>query len=288
MPHIQNRNEDELSEYSAMSTEKLQQLLRDHASKPEGKEELSTEALLDIMEVLAHRRQERNEGRTPEEALEEFRKYYENDEESAEIEREPVIRKKNFTTTKWFKGLVAAAAAVLLVFTGAMTAEGFGFGLWDTIVKWTQETIHFGYIFDGTQADPPSEDSAQVFEGLQNALDDYDITQKLVPQWMPKGYTETEVKVWDTPRQRQFVAQYQNGQKKIKIRIANHLDADSLQMEQSASVIEVYEKNGIKYYIIDNEDRLEIAWGVDSFECYISGSLSVEELKKMVDSIEKG
>lgn len=288
MPDIQNRNEDVLSEYSAMSTEKLQQLLREHASKPEGKEELSTETLLYIMEVLALRRQERNEGRNPEEALEEFRKYYEEDEESAEIEREPVIHKKNFTTTKWFKGLAAAAAVVLLIFTGSMTAKGFGFGLWDTIVKWTQETIHFGYIFNGTQVDPPSEDSAEVFKGLQDALDDYDITVKLVPQWIPAGYTETEVKVWDNPKQRQFLAQYQKGEKIIKIWIANYLTSDPLQIEQSASIIEVYEKNGIKYYIIDNEDRLEIAWGIDSFECYISGSLSVEELKKMVDSIEKG
>ena len=70
MPDTQNRNEDVFAKYNAMSTEELQQILREDASKPEGQEETSTEALFYIMEVLAQRRRARNEGKTPEEALE--------------------------------------------------------------------------------------------------------------------------------------------------------------------------------------------------------------------------
>ena len=73
MPDTQNRNEDVFAKYNAMSTEELQQILREDASKPEGQEETSTEALFYIMEVLAQRRRARNEGKTPEEALEVMR-----------------------------------------------------------------------------------------------------------------------------------------------------------------------------------------------------------------------
>ena len=103
MPGTQNRNEDVFAKYNAMSTEELQQILREDASKPEGQEETSTEALFYIMEVLAQRRRARNEGKTPEEALEAFHKYYEEDEVSSITEREPVVRKKNSTTPHWIQ-----------------------------------------------------------------------------------------------------------------------------------------------------------------------------------------
>ena len=45
MPENQNRNEDVFAKYSAMSTAQLQQILREDASKPEGQEETSVEAL---------------------------------------------------------------------------------------------------------------------------------------------------------------------------------------------------------------------------------------------------
>ena len=128
MPDTQNRNEDVFAKYNAMSTEELQQILREDASKPEGQEETSTEALFYIMEVLAQRRQARNEGRNPEEALEEFQKYYEEDDVSSQTERGPVvIRKKNSAAPNWIKRLVAVAAIVILIFSGTLTAKAFGF-----------------------------------------------------------------------------------------------------------------------------------------------------------------
>ena len=66
------------------------------------------------------------------------------------------------------------------------------------------------------------------------------------------------------------------------------MEDDPSQIEQSDSLVELYEVDDIKYYIIANNEQLRAAWVVDSFECYISGPLSVEELKQMINSIEKG
>ena len=288
MPDTQNRNEDVFAKYNAMSTEELQQILREDASKPEGQEETSTEALFYIMEVLAQRRRARNEGKTPEEALEAFHKYYEEEEESSKTEREPVVRKKNSTTPNWIKRLVAAAAIIILIFSGSITAKAFGFDLWEIIVKWTQETFHFGYLSDEPSKDGPDVKDTRVFEGLQAALDTYEINVPLIPSWIPEGYEETDIRTFDTPKQRQFSAKYQRGDYIIKVWIADYLDAYPSQIEQSGAVVEVYESNGIKYYLVENEDQLRAAWVVDSFECYISGPLSIDELKQMIDSIGKG
>lgn len=288
MPGTQNRNEDVFAKYNAMSTEELQQILREDASKPEGQEETSMEALFYIMEVLAQRRRARNEGKTPEEALEAFHKYYEEDEVSSKTEREPVVRKKNSTTPNWIKRLVAAAAIIILIFSGSITARAFGFDLWEIIVKWTQETFHFGSSQTITGSEDPQKEENMAYAGLQAALDEFNISTPLVPKWIPEGYTEDTVKNIDTPKQRQFIGKYVCGDDTIKICIVDYIDTYPSQLEQSDSVSEVYESAGVKYYFISNNEELRVAWVKDSFECYIIGPLSVDQLKQMVDSIEKG
>ena len=289
MPDTYNRNEDVFAKYNAMSTEELQQILREDASKPEGQEETSTEALFYIMEVLAQRRQARNEGKSPAEALEAFHKYYEEGEVPSQTEREPVIQKKSSTTPNWVKRLVAAAAIIILIFSGSITAKAFGFDLWEVIVKWTQENFHFGQVSEQpNNGDAPREESSEVFIGLQAALDDYDITTPLVPNWIPDGYVEETIRTQDTPKQRQFIAKYQDGEKVIKVWITDYLEGYPSQIEQSNTAVEVYEHGGVSYYIIEDNEQMRAAWVVDSFECYISGPVSVEELKMMIDSIEKG
>lgn len=286
MPDTHNRNEDVFAKYNAMSNEELQQILREDASKPEGQEETSTEALFYIMEVLAQRRQARNEGRNPEEALEEFQKYYEEDELSFQPEREPV-RKKNLTPPNWIKRMVAVAAIIVLIFSGTLTAKAFGFDLWEIIVKWTQETFHFGYYGDNVE-ETPELDNSIVFDGLRSYLTAYEIDTTLVPNWIPEGYVETDVKVFDTPKQRQITAKYKCGDGVIKIWIEDNLIGAPTQIEQNESVVEVYEANGIQYYIFSDVDSLQAAWIKDNYSCYISGSISLSELKMMIDSIEKG
>ena len=109
-----------------------------------------------------------------------------------------------------------------------------------------------------------------------------------MPHWIPEGYTEVDVRTFDTPKQRQFSAKYQKGEDIIKIWIGDYLDTNPTQIEQSGDIIDVFEISGVKYYIVANEDKLRVAWVVESFECYISGPISAEELKQMVNSIEKG
>lgn len=288
MPGTQNRNEDVFAKYNAMSTEELQQILREDASKPEGQEETSTEALFYIMEVLAQRRRARNEGKTPEEALEAFHKYYEEGDVPSQTEREPVVRKKNSTTPNWIKRLVAAAAIIILIFSGSITAKAFGFDLWEVIVKWTQETFHFGFANQSDERGDPGVSDVVKFTELQSVLDNYHITTPLAPKWLPEGYSEDDVRVMETPKQRQIIARYQNGNNTVKVWIADYLDADPGHIEQSDTALEVYEANGVVYYFIQDNEQLRAAWKVDSFECYISGPLSTEEMKTIIDSIGKG
>ena len=287
MPDTRNRRDDEFAKYDAMSTEELQQLLREDASKPVG-EESDTDVLFYVMEVLAKRRKERNEGKSPEEALESFKKHYNTENEiSSDSERVPAAPKRS-SIGHWMKGLIAAAAVFAFVIGGSLTANAMGFDLWEVIAKWTQETFHFGYAGDTIETNAPSPEYMQPYASLQEALDDYKITANLVPCWIPDGYVEVEVNTEDTPLQRRIFAKYESGEKAFRIRIVDYLSGSPAQIEQSDPLLEVYSSNGIDYYIFRNYEQMKVVWITDNFECYIIGSLTESEIKEMIDSIRKG
>lgn len=205
MPDTRNRRDSEFAKYDAMSTEELQRLLREDASKPVG-EESDTDVLFYVMEVLAKRRKERNEGKSPEEALESFKQKYNTENEMSSDSESVHVAAKRRSIGRWMKGLVAAAAILVFVIGGSITAHAMGFDLWEIIAKWTQETFHFGYYGDVEESDDPSSDYANPCASLQEALDKNSVTIALVPTWIPDGYTEGDVEIIQTPKHRAYKA----------------------------------------------------------------------------------
>lgn len=287
MPDTRNRRDSEFAKYDAMSTEELQQLLREDASKPVG-EESDTDVLFYVMEVLAKRRKERNEGKSPEEALESFKKHYNTDNEiSSDSESVPATPRRR-SIGRWMQSLAAAAAILVFIIGGSITAHAMGFDLWEIISKWTQETFHFGYVSDTSESNAPDKEDTQSYTGLQEALLASDIQISLAPTWLPGGYSEVEVIIEDTPLQRRYAAKYQSGDNTIRIRIVNYLSGTPTQVEQSDTLLEIYSVSGIDYYIFDNNSQLQAVWINENYECFISGPLTLSEIKEIIDSIEKG
>ncbi len=288
MPNIQDRNDNRFSRFDAMSTEDLQAFLREDASKPMG-EESDTKEILYVMEVLARRRKEQREGKDPAKALASFKhNYYTENEIPSISESVPVIRKRS-NSGRWKRGLVAAVAAIfILVIGNSITVSALGFDLFAIIAKWTQETFHFGYAGQVEDTNPPSPDHIYPCLSLQEALDKRGITAALVPFWIPDGYTEGDMKIQDTPKQRIFQAKYEYGESSIRIMIVDYLNDFPEQIEQSESCIEIYKSAEVDYYIFENEGQLQAVWINENFECYISGPITLSEMKAIIDSIEKG
>lgn len=286
MPNNQNRQDIAFAKLDTMSTEELQQILREDASKPEG-EGSDMETLLYVMEVLAKRRKEQNEGKSPEEALDSFkRKYYKPNDHSFVSERVNLGQNKCIQVW-WSRGLIAAAAALVLIISSSFTASAMGFDLFEVIAKWTQETFHFSTI---GQTDPVDPNPILTYpcRSLQTALSEFDVATNVVPLWLPEGYTEVDLKVDETPIQRRFFAKYQSGENTIRIRIVDYLSGTPTQIEQSDKLVEVYSSVGVDYYIFDNLGQLQAVWTVDNLECYVSGPVTLPEIKIIIDSIGKG
>ncbi len=288
MPDNNHRRDIEFAKYDAMSTEELQQILREDASKPVG-EEPNSQALFYIMEVLAKRRKERNEGKSPAEALESFKNNYYTETETSSDSESAAVTRKQLNGGRWRRGLVAAVAAICILVVGnSITASALGFDLWEIIAKWTQETFHFGYAGQTDETNAPSPEYNNPCAALQEILDSCDINTSLVPTWIPDGYSEVDTRIDETPDQRRFVAKYQSGENTIRIRIANYLDSAPSQIEQSESLIEIYHSNGIDYYLFNNFEQVKAVWINENYECYIIGPLTLSDIKQIIDSIGKG
>lgn len=281
MSENQNRGIGDLSNYDAMTTEELEEILRLDAQAPE-EQESDTEMILYVMEVLAARKRNNSHtGKTALEAYESFKQNYlpevDNIEPTSEV---PTNIKIAFP--RWLRSLTAAAAVLAILLVGSVTAQAFGLNIWEAVVKWTQETFQFGEWGNANV------DSDLPYASLREALEKGEIITALAPNWLPSGYELVDIKVDIKPLQTAYKAKYTNGEQVLRITVQDYLDKIPVYVEQSDGLVEEYEVAGVTYYLFKNNERTQAVWIVDSFECTILGDLTIEELKLMIDSIEKG
>lgn len=128
------------------------------------------------------------------------------------------------------------------------------------------------------------------YNNLQSALDYYMIVEKIVPNWIPDGY---ELLVCQAGRMDDcivFISCYQkydknNGDyKKIMIQAINEEKSKITEDELPEDSI-VYRLNGIDHYLILGDDKNRAIWSNESNICCITGEVSKDELKQMIDSI---
>lgn len=281
MSENQNRGISDLSKYDAMTTEELEEILRLDAQAPE-EQESDTNKILYIMEVLTERKRNNGHtGKTALEAYESFKQNYMPEVEEPDIHNEkPATVKNRFP--RWLRGLTAAAAVLVILVLGSVTAKAFGMDIWKTVVKWTQETFHFGEWGDAdTNNDLP-------YASLQEALEKGKITTSLAPNWFPSGYELVDIKIELNPLQAVYMAKYINGERELRITIRDHLEGKPVYVERSEGSVEEYEISGVKYYLFSDINVVKAVWVNGSYECDIFGNVTIEELKMMIDSIEKG
>lgn len=283
MSENQNGRIDELSKYDTMTTEELEEILRLDVDAPEGQES-DTETLLYVMEVLVKRKRSTGHTENTAQAYESFKKNYlpEVEEKINALETKKSVRKQPL---RWLRSLSAVAAVLVIILLGSITAKALGFDLWETVVKWTQETFHFG---DAQTDNGPDTAGDLEYASLQEALRKNDINEPLAPTWIPEGYQLIDIKIQATPMQDKYSAQYRNGEKELIITVRNYLDDNPQYVEKSEDLIEIYAVSGVEYYLLANNERKQAVWIKDSYECYILGDLTIEELKQMIDSIKKG
>lgn len=179
----------------------------------------------------------------------------------------------------WRTALVAAATiACMLAFM--VTAQATGVDVFGAMARWTKDVFSFGQIPSDSMVSENlggetkgSEIPAQGFSSLQDALDAYGVTEVSEPRWLPDGYVldEVDVTYLEDPFYMFFYANYLNGNNYIGIDIVSYEGEPTMQVQKTDSTIKTIEKDGITFYLIENDVGHTIAWCTEQYECYISG-----------------
>ena len=185
-----------------------------------------------------------------------------------------------------FRRIAAIAACLVLVFSFATSANAFCFrDVWNAVVIWAQETFSFSM---GVEVSEPNTEDTLQYSSLQEALEQYQIDTNLLPTSMPDGFSLEEIIIDYNPKQIQCVAIYLNQDRTIKVSIQSFLTDCPEQLEKSEDFYEIYSISNIDYYIFKNNSTTQVAWLSGNYECCISGDISIDEIKQMVNSIQKG
>ena len=159
--------------------------------------------------------------------------------------------------------------------------------VWNIVARWAKETFSFVSGENSEISEPRMEDEDD-YSTLQELLALSNRDPSIVPMWIPDGFSLIRIEKDSAPIQETYTAIYQDGDKELTIQVRTHLSLDVQNNEIENDPIEIYPHDGIDYYIFENVDQLRVVWLVDSYECLISGDVSIDELKMMIDSIQKG
>lgn len=274
-----NRSNPDFSKYDSMSIGELEEILRADAMGSE-RADSDVDEILYVMEVLAKKRRQNGiAGKTAHEAYQEFQQHY---LPMVEEESKPK-RKSNIIP---FRRIAAVAASLVLVFSLSVTANAFSFlDVWDAVVTWAQETFSFSM---GVEVSEPKTEDDFEYESLKDLLSKHNQNPDIVPTWIPEKYQLTDLRFEASPVQETFLAVYHCGDEVLKISVQSYLSQHPEQIEMSENYSETYVHSGIEYYLFSNNNQHQAAWMVESYECYISGDVSADEMKIMINSIVKG
>ncbi|MGB8455946.1 MAG: DUF4367 domain-containing protein [Anaerocolumna sp.] len=299
MPESNEKKHQNYSIFDSMSTEELENILQADAQLL-SEEDSDTDAILYIMEVIAKRENEHPTGRFTDVQvawtsfehnylpyIENDKSIYEFEDSDIDITQKPL--KEFFSLQRKHRMIRFACTAAIFVavlLAGNMTAKAFGIDLFGTVAMWTKDTFSFSSsVPHETTSDVQG--SSEATKTLQNILEEYGITSDLIPTWLPDGYSFKSNDIYETPARTSFYAIYNCEEGEISVKITSLSKPVRSIIEKDNNEVTVYSVNGIEHYIMTNLKITNVVWTNGTYEGSISGNFSLEEAKKMIDSIYK-
>ena len=197
-------------------------------------------------------------------------------------------------TSRW-KSPVAAVVAILVVLGSMVTAQALGIDVFGAIARWTNETFHFATSSqngDTLNTDMPNSNSHSPdgeYGSLQEALDACGIDQNVSPQQLPDGFELARVSVCSLPSQVVIEAMYTSNNRIFTLAIFRYNSPEVIGQtifEKDSEDMILYDKNGVTYYIMSNNQQLTAVWmPQELLACSITGDLSIEEVEYLIDSM---
>ena len=161
----------------------------------------------------------------------------------------------------------------------------------ECIIRGTVTEEEMKRIIDSIYLDGEKEAPSDEYAGLlQAALDECGISGEFVPTWYPEGFEASEPEIIRTRRSDLVNTMFQDaGERFFSIGIHRYHsseDVESFIFEKDKTPVEQYTSGTKTVYILSNNDTITTTWSDGLIFETISGNLTVEEFKKIIDSID--
>lgn len=291
-----------------LSTEQLEELLRADIESPESG---NVDVIFHILEVIEKREEEHPTGRLPDEdkAWAEFQQYYNipegegqslypiEDETVEPSEQELISSAYNYhrlgLRSSIWKRVGVVAATIAIFFALLVGVQAAGIDVFGALGRWTDETFHFVSPSNGAVKSSVELTSnlknVDYYNSIQAALNNIGITEDLVPTWYPSNFEASSPQIITT-RQSNIVNVAFHGDKEqfFSLVITQHKSASNLDLftfEKDSTSVEQYTSGTKTFYIMSNLDTITATWSDGQLVEKISGSLTIDEVKAIIDSI---
>lgn len=262
--------------FEKMSIEQLDEILNRelHREPPD------TNAIRLILDILREREKDMHVELTPE--MQAAWEKYQTD--IAKISQQSSRARR---MRRMFVRLVSSAAVLVLAFMLLVPQEAKAKGLWDWLVRVTEDVVEFF-----TPADTESRIMEYEFKtdnpGLQRVYDtavEHGVDFPAVPMCLMDGAELKACNVLDSPSRRSIMStfMYDGGTIVHNIDIYNQEVAHSFEKDETR--ITVQELFGTEFTIMRNNNVWTAVWGKDNIECSIFIDCQEDELYKILRSI---
>lgn len=281
--NINNKSETLYRYYSSFTTPELEKILKLDFFTSE--EELAPETINIILNILHSREKiEKNEFNV-DKGWDSFKSNYLSFvEKDSSLFDSPNTTPINVKTKKTFykKRELAAVLIIGLIMFSAFSTTATAQSLFSYIANWTKETFWFNS--DNASVDY---NLSIIKLDLENNYNFTDIPDNLLPTRIPDGFVKKSIDSYENSSEKVVYVFFENEKENsfFSITISQLLTEITKVYEKDNLDVVIYQKNGIDYYLMSNLNTNTAIWKNGSFECQIDGTLSIKELKQVIDSI---
>lgn len=203
------------------------------------------------------------------------------DIQGKEVSNKITTKRGNVRVIK--KALLVAAVFCLCFF---MMATALGYNIFQAIGTWSKEVFSFVYSEDNVEDIVQNKDTeTKSYNSFQDALDALGITEYKAPEYLPDGFSQTSVLTVSHQMSDEIQSFYASESQYLIITITMYENPYCVQYEKDENPVEELIENGINFYLFSNNGRSVATWNENLTEGFISGDISIEELKEVIKSM---
>ena len=179
-------------------------------------------------------------------------------------------------------------AAIFVLIICLMTPMAYGRNIFQEIGRWTAEIFQLEDNTDNyavIRNRPLTEGESKTYATPQEMLEDFGLTAKLVPAWVPERLGEPSVWAKNGSQGANLFIDYETDDAYLSIYFIEILPQNLSETEKDYQDASSKKIDGIRHHVIIDNNIAKVIWENGELECHITGDIPWEEMDQVLDSI---